>query len=61
MIDLIRKQLKAKSMPEAIRPVLDTLDKQLRNWANGNDEDRAALRPVIQDSLRKIERGADVA
>lgn len=57
-IPTTRAKLKAKAASQpAFAPIINTLDKQLRNFATGNAEDRAALKPEIEKSVRKIERG----
>lgn len=56
-IDIIRKKLKkaATRQPEAA-PLIDVLRAQLGNFERGNDEDKAALRPVILKSVAAIEK-----
>ncbi len=53
-IEKIRADLKAA--PEAMQPFIRTLGIQLRNYERGNEGEREALRPVIEQSLRLIER-----
>lgn len=56
-IDTIRKQLRAAAErePQSVQPFIGVLDTQLRNYAKGDAEDRAALRPEIEKSLKLIE------
>lgn len=57
-IENTRAKLKAKAEYQpALAPILNPLDRQLRNFARGNPEDKAALHPEIEKSIRKIERG----
>lgn len=56
-IPTIRKRLKTKAADQpALAPILTLLDKQLRNFARGNPEDQAALKPEIRKSLAQLER-----
>lgn len=56
-IPTIRAQLKkaVARKPEAA-PLIDVLRTQLGNFERGNDEDKAALRPVILKSVGGIEK-----
>lgn len=56
VIDIIRKDLKAAARrePEHIQGPAAVLDNQLRAFAKGNAEDKAALRPQIEKSITKI-------
>lgn len=37
-------------------PLLATLDKQLKGYAKGDDDDKSALRPQIEANIRRIEK-----
>lgn len=56
--ETIRHHLKAAAKREPDRaPIFKGLSLHLRNYENGNASERAALKPMIQDSLKRIERG----
>ena len=57
-IPAIRKQLKDKAqhMPQAAHGYIKTLDMQIGRFANADESDKAALRPVIEESCVRIER-----
>ncbi len=57
-IKAVRKTLSAKAerQPEHARTYA-VLSKQLMNFDKGNDSERAALRPMIAQSIKQIERG----
>lgn len=57
MITKVRAQLRAAALrgPEAARKPIAVLDKQLRNFAKSNAEERAVLRPEIEKSVARIE------
>lgn len=63
-ISLVRQHLKraATHEPAQAQPFINTLGKQLRVYAEGNDDDKAALRPEIEKNIRRLEVArADVA
>jgi hypothetical protein len=39
-----------------VQPFLATLDKQLKGYAKGDDDDKSALRPQIEANIRRIEK-----
>jgi hypothetical protein len=56
-IEIMRAKLKAMATYQpALAPVLNLLDKQLRNYARETDEGKAALKPEIRKSIAQIER-----
>lgn len=56
MITATRINLKAAAGKQpGLLPIANVLDTQLRNYAKANAEDRAALKPEIEKSVRKIE------
>lgn len=55
LLNQIRKDLaKAAEREPSAQPFIPLLDKQLANFAKGDADDRAALRPEIEKSIRKI-------
>jgi hypothetical protein len=57
----IRRQLQhvAQHEPARVQPFISLLDTQLRNYAKGSAEGKAALRPVILDNIKRLEASRD--
>jgi predicted RecB family nuclease len=56
-IETIRDDLAnaARREPEHVQPFIAQIDRQLRNYARSNAEDRIALRPQIDGSIKRLE------
>lgn len=60
MIPTLRTQLTAAAQhaPQSARGYINTLVMQLGRYARANPEDKAALRPAIEQIITRIERAA---